>query len=149
MLRLFVKLPCLEFVHIVEVFCLPSCVRNVFIHVFYLGVEIHSPVFIFFTFAFTLALTVTLTLTFTLVRRRLWVRRARRFVHIGTIVCLDGENRTARFKGSDSENAMRRLRKVRTSFFSSCCVNIFPIGTRKPYPRFFISSVCFTSLLVK
>ena len=31
----------------------------------------------------------------------------------------------------------------RTSFFSSCCVNIFPIGTRKPNPRFFTSIVCF------
>lgn len=94
MLRLFVKLPCLELVHVVEVVCLSSCVRKVFIHVFYLSVEIHYPVFIFFAFAFTLALTVTLTLTFTLVRRRLWVRRARGFVHIGTIVRLGGENST-------------------------------------------------------
>jgi len=86
-LRLFVKLPCLKLVHVVEAVCLPSCVRNVFVHVFYLSVKIHHPVFIFFAFA----LTVTLTLTFTLVRRRPRVRRARRFIHIGTIVCLDGE----------------------------------------------------------
>lgn len=35
-------------------------------------------------------------------------------------------------------------KRKRTSFFSSCCVNILPIGIRKPYPRFFTSSVCST-----
>jgi hypothetical protein len=32
--RLFIELPCLNFVHIFEVFRLRSCVRNVLVHVF-------------------------------------------------------------------------------------------------------------------
>ena len=35
-------------------------------------------------------------------------------------------------------------KQTRTSFFSSCCVNIFPIGTKKPYPLFFTSRVYVT-----
>ena len=71
---LLIELPWLEFVYVVKINCLCSCVGNVLIHVFDLGIEVHAPVFVFFAFAFTLTFDIAITITFSVVCWRLWMR---------------------------------------------------------------------------